>query len=252
MFAAELHGERVRRVAEVLGTYRFEAGPAHACSYLPGRLARYVAFAVPDPFPGLYHAVMDLNYRRSGRSYYRPTCDGCQECRAIRVPVAELATSRAQRRCWARNADLEVTCGAPEPSEEKHALYREYLHARHDGEMDGSPEEFRGFLYSSGIETAEVCYRHRGRLLSVAIVDVEPGAMSAVYCYFDPRARERSLGVYNVLWLIESCRRRALPYLYLGYWVRDSPKMSYKARFRPNEVLRRPGEWAKGSLDVAE
>jgi leucyl-tRNA---protein transferase len=252
MFAVERHQERVRRLATVLDSRQLEATPEQRCSYLPGRSARYVAFRVDAPFPGLYHAVMDLNFRRSGLSFYRPECPGCRECRALRVPVAEFKASRAQRRCWARNADLAVTVGRPEPTDEKHALYEAYLRRRHDGQMDGSPEEFRGFLYESGVETIEICYRDRGRLVSVAIADIEPEAISAVYCYFDPAVGDRSLGVYNVLWLIEACRQQGHPCLYLGYWVAGSRKMSYKARYRPHQILTGVGEWANGSQDVGE
>jgi arginyl-tRNA--protein-N-Asp/Glu arginylyltransferase len=252
MFAAEHHQEQVRNVAAVLDRCHLDASTEHPCSYLPGRLARHVAFRVEASFPGLYHAVMDLNFRRSGSSFYRPDCQGCRECRAIRVPAAEFAASRAQRRCWARNTDLDVTVGRPEATEEKHALYEAYLHGRHDGQMDGSQEEFRGFLYESGVETIEICYRHRGTLLSVAIADIEPAALSAVYCYFDPAVRGRSLGVYNVLWLIAACWQMGRRYLYLGYWVAGSPKMSYKARYRPHEVLLKPGEWANGLPDMGQ
>src|SRR5262249_53906297 len=130
---------------------------------------------------------------------------------------------------------------------EKHALYRSYLDARHDGQMDGSAVEFRGFLYSSEIQTLEIEYRVGGRLLGVALADLEPLALSAVYCYFDPAARRRSPGVFNVLWLLDECRRRGLPYLYLGYYVPGSPKMSYKAAYRPYELLQADGRWAAGS-----
>jgi arginine-tRNA-protein transferase len=110
--------------------------------------------------------------------------------------------------------------------------------------MDGSLVELRGFLYSSGVDTIEIVYRVADRLLAVAIADVEPLAMSAVYCFFDPEQERRSPGVFNVLWMLEECRRRGLPHLYLGFFVRDSPKMSYKAGFGPCELLGADGRWA--------
>jgi arginine-tRNA-protein transferase len=109
--------------------------------------------------------------------------------------------------------------------------------------MDGSVTEFEGFLYGSPIRTREVTYRLAGRIVSVGIVDQEPLAWSAVYCYFDPGLGSRSLGVYNVLRLIEECRAAGAPWLYLGYYVRESPKMSYKAAYRPGEILGRDGVW---------
>jgi leucyl-tRNA---protein transferase len=240
-------------VAEALAESGLEPGPEHRCPYLPDRMARHVAFAVTEAAPGLYHALMDLSYRRSGRVFYRPVCRGCAECRAIRVPVAEFRPSRAQRRCWLKNAGIEVTFGGrPEPSEERLALYRAYLEARHGGQMDGSAEEFRGFLCESSVDTREVTYRIQGRLVGVGIIDVEPKAMSAVYCYFDPRMPRRSLGVFNVLSLLQACRERGLPYLYLGYWVAAGIGMSYKADYRPHELLSEPGAWARGPQDMGQ
>jgi arginine-tRNA-protein transferase len=212
-------------------------GPPFACPYLAGRQARHMALRLEPPAPGLYHALMDLNFRRLGQVFYRPECDGCAECRMIRVPARDFQPSRAQRRCLSRNRDLEVAFGAPAADDEKHDLYRRYLDARHDGQMDGSPAELRGFLYDSPLETVEVCYTLQGRLVAVGIADVEPLALSAVYCYFDPALRARALGVFNVLTLLEECRRRGKSHLYLGYYVRGCSKMSYKAGYRPCEVL---------------
>jgi arginine-tRNA-protein transferase len=240
------HDERVRRLATVLAQHGPPPGPSFPCAYLPGREARQVLIAIEQPPPGTYHALMDLNFRRLGRVFYRPECQGCQECRMIRVPVAGFRPSRAQRRCWARNADLAVSVERPAPTPEKHELYQRYLEARHEGQMDGSREEFDGFLYSSCLETVEIVYRLEGRVVAVGIADTEPQAWSAVYCYFDASLDRRALGVFNVLWLIEECRRRGVPHLYLGFYVQDCARMNYKAGYRPHEILQGGVGWVPG------
>jgi len=227
----------MRRLAEAIERAGPRPGPPFACPYLAGREARHLALRLEPLQPGLYHALMDLNFRRLGEVFYRPQCDGCDECRMIRLPVAEFRPNRAQRRCSRRNADLDVRIDVPRMSDEKQDLYRRYLRARHDGQMDGSPAELHGFLYSSPVDTLEVSYFREGELVAVGIADAEPGALSAVYCYFDPTLSSRSLGVFNVLTLLEQSRRRGLPYLYLGYYVRGCDTMDYKANYRPCEIL---------------
>jgi arginine-tRNA-protein transferase len=113
--------------------------------------------------------------------------------------------------------------------------------------MDGSWEEMVESLYDTPPTTLELSYRLEGRLVAVGLVDVEPRALSAVYCYFDPGLGARSLGVFNVLRLVEECRLRGAPFLYLGYQVAGSPKMEYKAAFRPHELLGPDGVWRRGA-----
>ena len=221
-------------------------GAPFPCPYLPGRIARHANVTLNPAPAGVYHSLMDLNFRRLGAIFYRPQCDSCQECRMLRVPVEEFRPSRSQRRSLARNRDIVVELGSPTVSEEKQRLYQRYLQDRHDGQMDGSKEEL-GFLCSSVIASIEMRYRLNGTLIGVGIADVEPLAMSAVYSYFDPSLAARSLGVFNVLWMIEECRRRGLPHLYLGYYVRDCRKMSYKAGYRPCEILGPDGSWSRVS-----
>jgi arginyl-tRNA--protein-N-Asp/Glu arginylyltransferase len=217
------------------------------CPYLPQRSARHLTVVPAPVFPGVYHALMDLNFRRLGPAFYRTRCDGCDQCRMLRVPVAEFSPSRAQKRCRARNADMEAVLVPPSPSAEKLTLYRRYLEARHDGQMDGSELELRALTAGSAVDTREIEYRVGGRLVAVGVADLEPRAMSAVYCYFEPAESRRSLGVFNVLWMIDECRRRGLAWLYLGYWVAGSPKMSYKADYRPCETLDARGRWHRPS-----
>lgn len=231
------HEECKRHLAEAIERAGSRPGPPFACPYLEGRDARHFALRLEPAVPGLYHALMDLNFRRLGQIFYRPQCDGCDACRMIRVPAASFRPSRAQRRCLKQNADVRVARGVPSLSDERQALYSRYLEARHDGQMEGSLAELRGFLYSSPLETLELSYSLEGRLIGIGIADVEPLALSAVYCYFEPALGSRSLGVFNVLTLIEECRRRGFPHLYLGYYVRGCAKMNYKALYRPCEIL---------------
>lgn len=236
------HETLARRLRRALAKAAPAPGEEFPCPYLPGRRASRVVLAAA-PIPGVYHALMDCNFRRLGPVFYRPTCEGCAECRMLRLVVSEFHPSRAQRRCAARNGDLVVEIDEPRPTPEKLALYRRYLETRHDGQMDGSVDEFEGFLYESPLDSVEVVYRLEGRVVGVGIVDREPLAWSAVYCYFEPELPNRSLGVFNVLTLIEECRRREVPYLYLGYYVRGCAAMAYKGSYRPHEVLEDDGRF---------
>ena len=232
--------ETVRRAIESSG---LEPGTSHRCHYLKDRFARDLAFSASTLPPGVYRSLMDLNFRRSGVIIYRPACEICQQCQALRVPVSAFRPNRTQRRCWKRNRDLTVETCEPVPTEEKHDLYRSYLEDRHDREMGDSWDDFRRFLYESPVQTMETTYRQSGRLIAVGIADVELDAVSTVYCYFDPEFASRSPGVFNVLWTIDHCRRRRISHLYLGYYIRDCKKMNYKTDYQPCEVLDAEGNW---------
>jgi arginine-tRNA-protein transferase len=232
------------RLRALVASLAPEPSKPSPCPYLPGRESRLVLLRPRAFTPGLYHLFMDLNFRRLGEGVYRPQCDGCRECRQLRVRVRAFRPTRSQRRCWKRNAGVTAEVLPPEPTPEKHDVYRRYLEARHDGMMTGSWDEFEGFLHESPPFTREVVYRVGGRLLGAGIVDLEPQAMSAVYFYFDPDLADRSPGTFNVLWLLEECRRRGIVWLYLGYHVASSPAMAYKAAFRPHEILGDDGEWS--------
>lgn len=237
--------ELTRRLRELLATHAPPPGAEFPCPYLPDRQARHVTL-IPSPLvPGLYQSFMDLNFRRSGETFYRPECRDCAACRMVRLPVADFVPARAQRRCLKRNADVEVLVQEPRPSEEKRRLFARYLAARHDRSMDASSEGFEGFLYASPLRSLELEYRVGDRLVAVCLADLEPRALSAVYCYFDPDEPRRSLGVLNVLALVEEARRLAVPHLYLGYWVEGSKTMDYKVGYRPCEVLGEDGAWRR-------
>lgn len=237
------HQRRIEDLQRVILAHEPPLGQAHGCAYLHEQSARELAFFIYELEPGVYHALMDLNFRRSGRVVYRPACEGCAECRALRVPTESFRPDRSQRRCTRRNRDLTIEITEPEPTAEKHALYRRYLGLRHDRQMSDDYDSFREFLYDSPLNTREVIFRLDDRMVAVGILDVEPRALSTVYCYYDPADLARSPGTFNVLWTLELARRENIPYVYLGYYVGPCPKMNYKLNFRPCELLRPDGTW---------
>lgn len=191
-----------------------------------------------------YQALMDRGFRRSGEMVYRPACPSCRECVPIRVPVERFVPSRSQRRVLRNNADVEIRVGVPEATDEKFAIYTAYLREQHEAEDEADRIDFEDFLYLSPTETVEMTYLARGRIFAAGVLDVSPAALSSVYFYFDPAQRRRSPGIFGALCEIEECRRRGLPYWYVGFYVRDCPRMNYKARFRPHELLDvKSGNW---------
>lgn len=223
----------------------FYASAPHPCSYLEGEEA-VTLFADPEArmTPQLYSALSELGFRRSGEYVYSPRCPRCSACLPVRVPVAGFTPDRSQRRNWKQNQDLEVTVLPADFRDSHFALYQRYIQSRHpDGSMaTPDKEQYSRFFGSSWCDTSYVQFSLNGRPLAVAVTDVLNNGLSAVYTYFDPDEFKRGLGVFAVLWLIEESKRRGLPYLYLGYLIHESPKMAYKAHYRPLEVFRH-GRW---------
>lgn len=213
----------------------------HACGYLPDRLA---ANLVPDPAISmtmpLYSHLIELGYRRSGRHTYRPHCRQCNACLPCRIPVRQFEPRRNQRRAEQANSDCSIRLTEAGFNEERFALYSRYLNARHgEGDMaNPQPEDFSNFLYCDWSDTHFLEVRRQGELLAVAVCDLVSSGLSAVYSFFNPEERGRSLGTYCILQMIRQTRQMGLEHVYLGYLIMQSRKMRYKANYRPLEVFR--------------
>lgn len=212
----------------------------HACGYWPDRLARDLVLDPTDPtLASLYGPSLAMGFRRSGGHVYRPHCAACQACTPVRVPALAFRPSRAQRRCGRRNADLELRWMPAERSDERFALYRRYVRSRHagGGMDDPSPADFDAFLSCPWSPTMFLEARLDGKLVSVAVTDVLPDALSAVYTFYDPDAAARGLGSFAILSQLAQATRDGRGHLYLGFWLAGHPKMDYKRSFRPLERL---------------
>lgn len=223
-----------------LARLKFYATQPHSCSYLPDEQATTLFLDPSQPMDvNVYADLSEMGFRRSGDHLYRPHCQRCSACVPARIPTAGFTPSRQQRRILKRNPDVQVTCATPRFTEEYFDLYQRYIEQRHaDGDMfPSSRDQFSTFLVRDLPFSRFYEFRLEGKLVAVAVTDVLPNGLSAVYTFYEPTEERRSLGRLAILWQIEEARRLNLDAVYLGYWIKNCQKMNYKTQYRPIELL---------------
>jgi leucyl-tRNA---protein transferase len=233
----------------------FYVTASQPCPYLQGRFERKLfTHLTHDKSPALVDNLLKGGFRRSQNIAYMPYCEGCQACVSVRVVVNDFKPGRSLRRVLEANADLVARRLEPTPTSEQYSLFRAYIDARHaDGGMaDMTVLDYAMMVEDSIVDTFVTEYRagvplpvrgardaklHKQPLIAAALCDRLSDGISMVYSFYEPEAARRGLGTYMILEHIEYARRLGVPYLYLGYWIQGSPKMSYKRRFQPQEQL---------------
>lgn len=240
---------------------RFFVTTPSPCPYLPGKTERKVFTELNGAHAAeLNDALGRIGFRRSQNVAYRPSCADCTACVSVRVVADEFRTNASQRKLLRRHADLEVTACKPWTTQEQFSLLRRYLSARHPGggmaEMDEL--DFADMVEQTPVTTYVVEYREPsvdgkpGRLVGACLTDQQADGLSMVYSFFETEDASRpGLGTYIILDHILRASKAGLPYVYLGYWVKGSPRMQYKIRFQPIERLG-PSGWQRFEPDGAE
>ena len=257
------HIPRIKKVTtQPRDTPQFFLTAPTKCPYLPGHEERKVfTHLVGRHARELNDTLTQGGFRRSQTIAYRPACDLCKSCVSVRIPVDDFVPTRNMRKILAHNADMIGRMAVNRASSEQYRLFRDYVLSRHgDGGMaDMSVLDYTMMIEDTHVETSIVEYRRRGPdsfatghgdgpLLGLVLTDTLSDGLSMVYSFYDVEERQRSLGTFMILDHIARARKMGLPYLYLGYWVKGSPKMDYKARFMPQERLL-PDGWHRFSKD---
>jgi arginyl-tRNA--protein-N-Asp/Glu arginylyltransferase len=223
--------------------------PAGPCGYLPQETWRLEYEFFSELSAAEYLKRMENGWRRFGVSVFRPQCPACNACRSLRVLVDRFQPNRSQRRVRKANEKtIRLQIGSPSVTRAKLELYDRYhaFQAETKGWPWHEPKDVTSYTHSfveNPFPTEEWCYYFGDRLVGAGYVDLLPGAWSAIYFFYDPQERRRSLGTWNVLNVIDRSRQAKIPYVYLGYYVEGCPSMEYKACFTPNQIRGPDGSW---------
>ncbi len=212
------------------------------CSYLPDEREQLLVYADSTEQLALrYGQLIQVGFRRSGEQIYRPHCPDCNACQSVRIPVDAFTPSRSQKRVKKRNAHLSIKCAYTQ-NHQYYPLYEKYINERHtDGSMyPPSKTQFESFILCDWKKPLFIEAYDGDKLVAVAVTDVvENGAqhraLSALYTFYDPDYTSDSLGTWMILSKIAQAQQDGYEFLYLGYYVKNCQKMSYKHQFYPYE-----------------
>lgn len=231
---------------------QFYVTTSYACGYLPNQRAQSL-IATPQHLidSRVYSGLIQQGFRRSGKFAYRPHCENCNACTPVRLLVDDFTPNRSQKRSVKQHHNFSISI-LPLAFHQAHfELYTAYQATRHSEQVNedsANPDnkdkasQYRDFLVESNVETLLIEFRLDGILKMVSVVDVLRDGISAVYTFYETNDLHSSYGTFNVMWLSMWTHELGLPYLYLGYWIKNSQKMAYKQNFKPQQAFV-DGEW---------
>jgi len=214
----------------------------YGCAYLPDKTVRMHYKHIDHASKDFTTTVINRGWRRFGKYFFYPICNGCDACKSLRIQVDAFSPSKSQRRVAKKNRETKITIQRPSLSKEHIVLYNTY-HAWKSAKDSwrhreiSQKEYFENFVDGAHDFGREVLYYHEGKLIGVDLIDMVNDGISAIYFYHDPEFAHLSLGTYSLLYQIELAKQMKLPYIYLGYWVEGCQAFTYKKNFKPLDLL---------------
>ena len=214
----------------------------YECAYIEGRSVRMSYKHIEQATQSYNTALINRGWRRFGCYYFHPICNGCNECKSVRIDVNNFKLRKSQKKAIKRNRETEIIIQKPTISQAHIDLYNRYHAFKHKQDnwshRNISPREYReNFVEGAHDFGKEVLYIKDGKLICVDLIDILDDGISSIYCYYDPDYLNLSLGTYSLLYQVELAKVLELPWIYLGYWVDGCKAFSYKPKFQPQEIL---------------
>jgi arginine-tRNA-protein transferase len=213
------------------------------CAYFGDRPTITKYWHLEECSPTEYQGLLEHGWRRFGKLHFTPICEHCNECRSIRICVDKFKFSKSQKRVISKNKKTKIVIQQPTFDEDKLALYNKYhkkMNEKKEWKFRPIDEKNYRASYVEGYGTFgyEFLYYDDEKLIGVAFVDILSTAMSAIYCFYDHDYAHLSIGKFSILTQIRVAKHHHIPYIYMGYWMKDHYSMGYKEAYQPFEVLK--------------
>ena len=214
----------------------------YKCAYLPNKSVRMNYKHIEEATQSYNTALIHRGWRRFGSYYFHPICNGCNECKSIRIDANNFKLSKSQKKSIKRNRDTEIIIQKPSLTQAHIDLYNKYhsfKHLKDDwSHRNISPREYKeNFVEGAHNFGKEVIYIRDKKIIGIDLIDILDDGISSIYFYYDPDYPRLSLGTYSLLYQVELAKVLELPWVYLGYWVDGCKAFAYKPNFQPQEIL---------------
>ncbi len=212
------------------------------CSYLPSR-DQIIHYKVIEECSVSYcQELIERGYRRFGKMYFIPICTACDECKSIKIDVDNFEFSSSQRRVLKKASNIKSYIQKPAISKDHLELFEKYhlyMKDKKSWEHNSTTPQnyYNSFVDAHNDFGYEILYFFENRLIGVDLIDILEDGVSSIYFYYDPDFAKYSLGRLSLYNQILFAKKSQKKWIYLGYYVKDCPSLSYKAEYKPYQTL---------------
>jgi len=212
------------------------------CSYLDNKKQNLHYTMIDNCTSQHCNELVERGYRRFGKMFFRPICSDCDECKSIKIDVENFNFSKSMRRVIKKASNIQSYIQKPTLTKEHLTLFKKYHLFMKDKKgwkyNETSPNHYYDSFVTGDNEFGyEILYFDNDKLIGVDLVDILDNGISSIYFYYDPDYMNYSLGKLSMYNQILIAKNHNLKWIYLGYYVKDCPSLSYKSHYKPYVTL---------------